>query len=78
MAARAFFIPGVFILFCAFILSLLVAISLPGLPDLDIARVHFTSGTAPHVDTNTESIREIRVCNFFSSAFSILLYSFFF
>ncbi|KAH9978214.1 hypothetical protein BGW80DRAFT_1249775 [Lactifluus volemus] len=60
MAARSFFISGVVILFCAFILSLIVAVSLPGLPGVDIARVHFTSGTAPHVATNTESIKEIR------------------
>jgi hypothetical protein len=61
MVARSFFLPGIVLLFCAFILSLLVAISLPGLPALDIARCHFTSGTAPHVSTNTESIKEIRV-----------------
>jgi hypothetical protein len=31
------------------------------LPALDVVRCHFTSGTAPHVSTNTESIKEIRV-----------------
>jgi hypothetical protein len=61
MAARAFFLPGIILLFCAFILSLLVAISLPNLPTLDIVRCHFTGGTTPHVSTDTESIKEIRV-----------------
>jgi hypothetical protein len=74
MVARAF-IPGAVTLFCAFILSLLVAISLSGLPDLDIARVHFTSGTAPHIATNTESIKEIRVCIFFLIQFFFFLIS---
>jgi hypothetical protein len=61
MAARAFFLPGIVLLFCAFILSLLVAISLPTLPTLDIVRCHFTGDTVPHVSTDTESIKEIRV-----------------
>ncbi|GJE95569.1 SUR7/PalI family protein [Phanerochaete sordida] len=38
---RAFHIPGVFFLFCAFVLLFLVSISLPYLPALDFARVHF-------------------------------------
>lgn len=45
MAARAFCIPGVVLLFCAFVLSLIVAISLPALPALDITRTHFSSGS---------------------------------
>jgi len=60
MPARAFFIPGIVLLFCAFILSLLVAVSLPNLPTLDIVRCHFTGGTAPRVSTDPESIKEIR------------------
>ena len=40
MVARVYIIPG--ILLCAFILSLLVAISLPNLPTLDIVRCRFT------------------------------------
>lgn len=57
--ARHFF-PGIFFLFSAFILCLLVSISLPGLPTVDIARSHFTSGIAPRVSTNTEAIEQIR------------------
>ncbi|KAH9041836.1 hypothetical protein EDB84DRAFT_1474130 [Lactarius hengduanensis] len=53
--------PGIFFLFSAFILSLLVSISLPGIPTVDIARTHFTGGATPHVSTNTESIEQIRV-----------------
>ncbi|KAI0269398.1 actin cortical patch SUR7/pH-response regulator pali [Gloeopeniophorella convolvens] len=60
MAARAFFLPGVFFLFSAFVLLLLVSISLPGLPAIDIARSHFTSGVAPHVTTKSEAIEQIR------------------
>ncbi|KAH9065095.1 hypothetical protein EDB83DRAFT_2599515 [Lactarius deliciosus] len=52
--------PGIFFLFSAFILSLLVSISLPGIPTVDIARTHFTGGATPHVSTNTESIEQIR------------------
>jgi hypothetical protein len=61
MAARAFFIPGIVLLFCAFILSLLVTISLPSLPTLDIVRCHFTGDTVPHVSTDSESMKQIRV-----------------
>ena len=61
MAARAFFLPGIFILFCAFILSLLVTISLPDLPTLDIVRCHFNNGSTQSGSTDTESIKEIRV-----------------
>ena len=61
-------LPGIFFLFSAFFLSFLVSISLPSLPTLDIARSHFTSGVAPHVSTDTESIKQIRVRT--SSGFS--------
>ncbi|SRR6266478_812943 len=61
MAARAFFLPGIVLLFCAFILSLLVAVSLPNLPTLDIVRCHFTGGTTPRVSMDPESIEQIRV-----------------
>jgi len=54
------FLPGVFFLFSAFFLSFLVSISLPSLPTVDIARSHFTSGIAPHVSTDPESIKQIR------------------
>jgi len=39
--ARLFCIPGIIFLFCAFVLSILVSISLPFLPALDIARSKF-------------------------------------
>jgi len=60
MPSRTLFLPGILFLFCAFFLSLLVSLSLPALPTLDVVRCHFTSGAAPHVSTNTESIKEIR------------------
>jgi hypothetical protein len=43
MAPRVYFVPGIVLLFCAFILSLLVTISLPDLPTLDIVRCRFTT-----------------------------------
>jgi len=52
--------PGIFFLFTAFILSFLVSISLPSIPTVDIARSHFTSGVAPHVSTDPESLKQIR------------------
>lgn len=42
MAAPRYFVPGIVLLSCAFVLSLLVAISLPYLPTLDIVRCRFT------------------------------------
>lgn len=39
--ARLFCIPGVTILFAAFVLNFIVSISLPYLPALDITRTHF-------------------------------------
>ncbi|KAF8642922.1 hypothetical protein AX16_009310 [Volvariella volvacea WC 439] len=44
MVNRAFCIPGVVILFCAFVLSFLVSVSLPYLPALDITRIRLASG----------------------------------
>jgi hypothetical protein len=61
MAPRAIFLPATVLLFCAFILSLIVSVSLPALPTADIARVHFTNGTSPHLTTDTELINQIRV-----------------
>ena len=43
MPPRVYFVPGIVLLFCAFILSLLVTISLPDLPTLDIVRCRFTT-----------------------------------
>jgi len=42
--SRAFCIPGVFFIFCALVLNLLVSISLPFLPGLDIARTRIING----------------------------------
>jgi len=61
MSSRAIFLPGTLLLFCAFILSLIVSVSLPALPTADIARIHFTSGASPHITTDTEPINQIRV-----------------
>ncbi|EIN05736.1 hypothetical protein PUNSTDRAFT_106723 [Punctularia strigosozonata HHB-11173 SS5] len=44
--SRAFWIPGVTLLLAATVLNFLVAVGLPFLTALDIARVHFSSGTA--------------------------------
>ncbi|KAH9992139.1 hypothetical protein BJV77DRAFT_454072 [Russula vinacea] len=60
MAARTFFLPGIILLFCAFILSLLVAVSLPALPALDIVRCHFPSGLTLDV-SSIPMIKEIRL-----------------
>ncbi len=64
-----YLLPGIFFLLSAFILSLLVSVSLPSLPTIDITRSHFTSGIAPHVSTNTDSIGQIRVRTSFSLFF---------
>lgn len=60
MPTRAFFLVTILLL-CAFLLSLIVSVSLPALPTLDIVRFHFTGDAPPHVSTDTESIKEIRV-----------------
>lgn len=39
--ARIFCIPGAALIFGAFVLNLIVSISLPYLPPLDISRTHF-------------------------------------
>lgn len=59
MSARHFCIPGLFILFCAFVLSLIVTISLPSLPALDIVRTKFSGGTTSvsHVDGGVSELR---------------------
>jgi hypothetical protein len=59
---RAFFIPGVFFLLAAFILSLLTSISLPFLPALDITRTHFGHGA---VQSNQQPMSELRVRHLF-------------
>jgi hypothetical protein len=57
--ARVFCIPGIVFLFCAFVLSLLVSISLPFLTALDIARVHASSNLS--TSQNVPGINQIRV-----------------
>jgi hypothetical protein len=54
---RTFCIPGIIFLFAALVLNFLVSISLPYLPALDIARVHFgsTGVSASGSQTVTES-----------------------
>ncbi|TFK80067.1 hypothetical protein K466DRAFT_605651 [Polyporus arcularius HHB13444] len=56
---RVFHIPGVIFLFCAFILLILVSISLPFITALDVARVHFKSGS-PTVNSDSTVINELR------------------
>ena len=65
MSARASWIPGVIFLFCALVLSLLVSISLPSLPTLDIARVHFDA-TSVRADElgQQNSVGQLRVSSF--------------
>jgi hypothetical protein len=60
MAARVFSLPSIVLLFCAFILLLLVAISLPTLPALDIVRCHLPSGLTLDF-SGIPMIKEIRV-----------------
>lgn len=60
---RAFHIPGIVFLICAFVLLFLVSISLPFLTALDFARVHFTSGS-PFIGNNGGSADQLRVSTF--------------
>ncbi|TFY79360.1 hypothetical protein EWM64_g4654 [Hericium alpestre] len=63
MANRTYCVPGVVFLACAFILSLLVAVSLPALPTLDVARAQFDNSTAVQVGLNgagQEQAKELR------------------
>jgi hypothetical protein len=43
MAVRVYFVSGIVLLLCAFILSLPVTITVPDLPTLDIVRCSFTT-----------------------------------
>ncbi|KAH7872652.1 SUR7/PalI family-domain-containing protein [Lentinula edodes] len=52
--SRMFCIPGIIFLFCAFVLSILVSISLPFLPALDIARAHMNGNALINGDTVNE------------------------
>lgn len=57
---RAFHIPGVIFLFCAFVLLFLVSISLPYITALDVARVHFHAGS-PTINQDSAAANELRV-----------------
>jgi hypothetical protein len=56
--ARIFSLSGAAILFVAFVLNLIVSISLPFLPALDVTRTHFQQVAS---DNGQGSISEIRV-----------------
>lgn len=65
MPSRAVFLaPGVICLFIAFVLSLLVSISLPTLPALDITRTHYDTDFLENGgDINgVHLLGELRVC----------------
>lgn len=66
----AFLKPSLILLTCAFILSLLVAISLPFLTAMDVTRVHFDTSTTTQ---DSSAIDEIRVCFRHSSFFRLVL-----
>ena len=57
---RLFHIPGIFFLFSAFVLLLLVSISLPYLTALDFARVHFDEGKVT-AGNDTNALTQLRV-----------------
>lgn len=57
---RAFHIPGVFFLFCAFALLFLVSVSLPFLPAIDFVRVHF-EGSPSTSNGNEGALTQLRV-----------------
>jgi hypothetical protein len=69
MVSRAFFVPGTVLLLCAFILSLLVSVTIPSVSDpsgsliaLDIARSHFDSNLPPPGSVGVApSVNEFRV-----------------
>ena len=56
---RALHLPGVFFLFCAFVLLFLVSLSLPFLPALDITRVHFEGSSS--TENGQGALTELRV-----------------
>ncbi|EGN94688.1 hypothetical protein SERLA73DRAFT_114128 [Serpula lacrymans var. lacrymans S7.3] len=60
---RSFCIPGIIFLFCAFVLSFIVSISLPYLTAMDIARVHFNG--SPLVSGNQATMTQLRVSEIF-------------
>lgn len=61
--SRVFCIPGIFLLFCAFVLSFLASISLPFLTVFDVARVHFGEQAAA---SGGSGITQLRVSALYS------------
>lgn len=57
--SRAFCVPGVFFLFCAFVLLFIASISLPYLTAMDITRTHFGGSGASTIGTDYK-ISQIR------------------
>jgi len=55
--ARAFCIPGIIFIFCAFVLNFLTSISLPYLTALDIARTHFGNGVQQQGQDGIQQLR---------------------
>jgi len=58
--ARIFCIPGIIILFCALVLSILVTISIPTIHVFDIARIDFHSGLGTVTDAPDNVAGEFR------------------
>ncbi|KAA1474149.1 pali-domain-containing protein [Dentipellis sp. KUC8613] len=63
-SSRVFCIPSIVFLSIAFILSLIVSISLPSLTTLDIARVRFDNATAPQVAISSGSQEQAQQLRF--------------
>ncbi|KAI0308675.1 pali-domain-containing protein [Amylostereum chailletii] len=57
--SRTFCIPGIFFLFAALVLNILVSVSLPALPALDIARTKYAAGSVSATGVQGD-ISEIR------------------
>ncbi|KAI0742486.1 hypothetical protein C8Q80DRAFT_1109547 [Daedaleopsis nitida] len=66
---RAFHIPGVIFLFCAFVLLFLVSISLPFITALDFVRIHFKDGNP--TSSNTNALNEIRFGSWASCSYEV-------
>jgi hypothetical protein len=63
--SRAFCIPASFFLFCALVINILVTISLPAIPALDIVRTSYVTGVEP--DNIEGGVTQARVSLLFSS-----------
>ncbi|KAF9813678.1 hypothetical protein IEO21_05449 [Rhodonia placenta] len=58
---KALHLPGIFFLFSAFVLLLLVSISLPYLTVFDFARVHFNEGGPISIGSDSNAVSQLRV-----------------